>query len=394
MTGTVRESRLVVDGAVAPATAFSLSPPTARREPVDAQLVLAAGHGCAAADYPANATGNIVVVRRGTCSFGDKSALAGRAGAAAAVVVNSDDAELHGTLGDASDDHVATFGLSRAAAAPYMAALEAGRALDATAYMDATVSTIETTNIVAQTAHGDADNCVVVGGHSDGVAEGPGINDDGSGSLSLLEVAVQLTRFRVNNCVRIAWWAAEEEGLLGSNFYVASLSPAERLRIRVFGDYDMMASPNFAYQVYNATDDSSPAGSQALRDLYVAWYAAHGLNHTLVPFDGRSDYDGFIRAGIPAGGIATGAEGIKTPAEQAMFGGRAGEPYDANYHQIGDDLANLDHTAWAVNTRLIAHSVATYAASFDGFPARTPPPAMAAAAAAKPFMYRGHALIM
>ncbi|KAG5931565.1 hypothetical protein E4U53_001699 [Claviceps sorghi] len=238
--------------------------------------------------------------------------------------------------------------------------------------MDSSVDTVRTDNLVAQTAGGDANHCVMLGGHSDSVAAGPGINDDGSGSLSVLEVAVQLARYRTANCVRFAWWSAEEEGLLGSDHYVAALPPADLLRVRLFMDYDMMASPNFAYQVYNATDDAGPPGCQALRDLYTAWYRRRGLNYTLVPFDGRSDYDAFLRAGIPAGGIATGAEKPKTDAEAAVFGGTAGEPYDKNYHQIGDDLHNLNLTAWEVNTKLIAHSVATFAASLDGFPPRKP----------------------
>ncbi|UNI13951.1 Aminopeptidase Y [Purpureocillium takamizusanense] len=391
VTGTVREARLVIGTDVPSATAFSLSPPTKNKQPVYGDLILVHGSGCKSSDYPQNATNNIVIVLRGECSFGAKSELAGRAGAVAAVVVNNEEGDLHGTLGEPNEHHVATFGLSKELGDKYLDQLKEGKSLDSIAYMDSDVNTIMTTNIIAQTTHGDPNNCVAVGGHSDGVEEGPGINDDGSGSLSVLEIAVQLSSFRVNNCVRLAWWAGEEEGLLGSNYYVQSLSEEENKKIRLFGDYDMMASPNFAYQVYNATDDENPAGSQLLRDLYIDWYTEQGLNHTLIPFDGRSDYDGFIRAGIPAGGIATGAEGIKTAEEEAMFGGKKGEWYDPNYHQIGDDLTNLNHTAWEVNTRLIAHSVGTFAASFEGFPERTTEPR---ATKAKPTKYRGHKLIM
>lgn len=131
-----------------------------------------------------------------------------------------------------------------------------------------------------------------------------------------------------------------------------------------------MSSPNGAYQIYNATNDENPRGSEELRDLQVKWYQKHNLPYTFIPFDGRSDYDGFIRAGIPAGGIATGAEGIKTKEEAELFGGKAGEWYDPCYHQLCDDVSNLNVTAWEVNTRLIAHAVATYARSFKGFPER------------------------
>lgn len=132
----------------------------------------------------------------------------------------------------------------------------------------------------------------------------------------------------------------------------------------------MLASPNFAYQIYNATNAENPTGSEELRNLYIDWYEAHDLNYTFIPFDGRSDYDGFIRAGIPAGGIATGAEGVKTAEEVEMFGGKEGAWYDACYHELCDDTGNVNATAWELNTKLVAHSVATYAASFDGFPKR------------------------
>ncbi len=354
-SGRLFESRLVL-GHEVPESAIplQLTPPTRNRQPVYGGLVLVGNEGCEASDYPADLAGNIALILRGTCAYGVKSELAGKAGAVAAVVYNYDKDEVHGTLSSPSPDHVATFSLSGAEAAPILKKLRAGEAVDAIAYIDAEVKTTHTTNIIAQTTGGDPDNCVMLGGHSDSVAAGPGINDDGSGSLSALEVATHLSGFRVNNCVRFAWWSGEEEGLLGSDYYNAVLPEAENRRIRLFMDYDMMGSPNFAYQIYNATNAANPAGSEELRDLYVAWYDARGLNYSFIPFDGRSDYDGFIRNGIPAGGIATGAEGVKTAQEQLQFGGSAGAWYDPCYHQLCDDVGNVNLTAWEVNTKVSA----------------------------------------
>ncbi|KAI1505242.1 peptidase family M28 [Biscogniauxia marginata] len=372
VVGDVFESRLVLGHAVPEsAVPMSLTPPTAKKEPVYGDLVLVDNDGCDASDYPSELAGNIAFIIRGTCPFGTKSELAGKAGAVAAVVYNYDPDNFGGTLGAPSPDHVATFGLSGKDAGPVLEQLKAGKVVDSIAFIDSEVGTVNTTNIVIQTVAGDPDNCVMLGAHSDSVAEGPGINDDGSGSLSLLEVATQLTKFTVNNCVRFAWWAGEEEGLLGSDYYVSVLPVEENLKIRLFMDYDMMGSPNFAYQIYNATNAVNPIGSEQLRDLYVEWYKSQGLNYSFIPFDGRSDYDGFIRNGIPGGGIATGAEGIKTKEEEEMFGGKAGDWYDPCYHQLCDDVGNVNETAWLLNTQLIAHSVATYAISFDGFPERT-----------------------
>lgn len=115
---------------------------------------------------------------------------------------------------------------------------------------------------------------------------------------------------------------------------------------------DMMASFNGAYQIYNATNAENPVGSGELRILYEDWYKEQGLNYTYITFDGRSDYAGFLDAGIPSGGIATGAEGIKTEEEVAMFGGKAGSQYDECYHLLCDNITNLNLDEWEVNTKV------------------------------------------
>ncbi|KAK1965431.1 peptidase family M28 [Colletotrichum sublineola] len=393
VSGNVFESRLVIgDKVPASAAPMALTPPTKNKEPVHGDLVYVKNDGCDASDYPSEVSGNIAFIRRGTCAFGAKSEQAGKAGAIAAVVYNYESETVHGTLGTPSPNHVATFGLGGDDAKPILEKLRKGDAVDAIAYIDAVVNTIQTTNILAQTLEGDQDNCVMLGGHSDSVAEGPGINDDGSGSLSLLEIATQLTKFSVNNCVRFAWWAGEEEGLLGSDYYVSVLSPEENQKIRLFMDYDMLGSPNYAYQIYNATNAVNPTGSEELRNLYVDWYKAHDLPYTFIPFDGRSDYDAFIRNGIPGGGIATGAEGVKTKEEAKLFGGKAGDWYDPCYHQLCDDVSNVNLTAWEINTKLVSHSVATYAVSFKGFPERTK--ASAASTYAQDTKYHGSKLFI
>ncbi|KAL5439362.1 hypothetical protein PMIN06_009983 [Paraphaeosphaeria minitans] len=373
VSGNIYESRLVLgDEVPKSASPFGLTPPTRNKEPVHGTVILVNNEGCELGDFPSSVKGNIAFVKRGTCPFGTKSEHAGVRGAAAVVVYDLGSKDgIGGTLGTPSPNHVATFGIGSEDAKPILKKIKNKNYVDAIAYIDAEVKQSATTNIIAQTTFGDPDNCVMLGAHSDSVAEGPGINDDGSGSISLLEVASQLTKFNVSNCVRFGWWAGEEEGLLGSDYYVASLPEVENKKIRLFMDYDMMASPNFAYQIYNATNAANPNGSEELRDLYIDWYNDQELNYTFIPFDGRSDYDGFIRHGIPGGGIATGAEGVKTKEEAEQFGGKAGDWYDPCYHQLCDDLSNVNVTAWVVNTKLIAHSVATYARSFKGFPERT-----------------------
>lgn len=369
--GHVDQVLLLVEG-IQPKllAAFGLTPATG--DPIFAKLVAAKGLGCDPSDFGPDARGNIVLLQRGTCPFGEKLRQAGLAGAAAIVVYDpaSKGKQLHGTMGKPHKDHVPSVLVLGTEGMAYAAVLATGKSLQASIYVDSVIKKIRTLNIVAETVDGDHENVVALGAHSDSVGEGPGINDDGSGTVSLLEVANQLRHFKVENAVRFGWFLAEEEGLVGSSHHAAHLLPQENLKVRVFMDYDMMASPNYEYQIYDANDVDHPAGLERLKQLYVDYYTEHGLNYTLIPFDGRSDYVGFVEAGIPAGGIATGAEGIKDARGANRFGGEAGKWFDPCYHQICDDLLNPDYDAWLVNTRLIAHSVATFANSWDGFPER------------------------
>ena len=59
--------------------------------------------------------------------------------------------------------------------------------------------------------------------------EGPGINDNGSGSATALEVALQMAELgtETRNRVRFTFWGAEEDGLIGSQHYVDSLAKSE-----------------------------------------------------------------------------------------------------------------------------------------------------------------------
>jgi Zn-dependent M28 family amino/carboxypeptidase len=205
---------------------------------------------------------------------------------------------------------------------------------------------------------------------------GPGINDNGSGTISILEIAIQLTNFTINNAVRFSWWSAEEEGLLGATYYVSTLSHPELDKIRLFLDFDMMASPNYAYQIYDgdgsAFGESGPPGSAEAEAAFQSYFVNEaGLNYTSIEFDGRSDYGPFLAAGVAAGGIAAGAEGIKTVEEAAMFGGQAGVAYDVNYHAEGDNVGNLNMGCWIQMTKAIAHMTAIYARSLDSLPPKS-----------------------
>ena len=178
----------------------------------------------------------------------------------------------------------------------------------------------------------------MVGAHLDSVGDGPGINDNGSGSAAILEVAEQMRKVKPDNTVRFAWWGAEESGLVGSDFYVNSLDEAEQDDIALYLNFDMVGSPNYVRFVYDG--DGSPSGSGRARRVRRPSRTVQRLLRRSRP-GLRADRDRLpvrlrrlLRAGndIPFGGLFTGAEGIKTPEQVAVYGGTAGQQYDPCYH--------------------------------------------------------------
>ena len=232
-------------------------------------------------------------------------------------------------------------------------------------FVSATSEIRSTVNVIADSPGGRDDRVVVVGAHLDSVAEGPGIQDNGSGSAAILEIALQMADIEPRNKVRFAWWGAEESGLVGSQFYVDNLSKREIKDIALNLNFDMIGSPNFVRFVYDgdgsATPLSGPNGSGNIEQVYLDYFAEQNLPVEPTAFSGRSDYGPFIAVGIPAGGLFTGAEGIKTEEQAETYGGTAGEQYDPCYHLACDTFENISEEALDQMSDAAAHSVLTFA---------------------------------
>ena len=205
----------------------------------------------------------------------------------------------------------------------------------------------------------------------DSVAEGPGINDNGSGSAAILEIALQMAQLPTApyNKVRFAFWGAEEAGLLGSEHYVSQLSKQDIKNIALNLNFDMLGSPNFVRFVYDgdgsATPTAGPNGSKNIEKVFLDYFKNSAdmapLATEPTAFDGRSDYGPFIAVGIPAGGLFSGAEEIKTAEEVDIYGGVAGVAYDPCYHQACDDFSNNSDESLDQLTDAAAHAVLTFA---------------------------------
>ncbi|MCC3769188.1 M28 family metallopeptidase [Streptomyces sp. UNOC14_S4] len=207
-------------------------------------------------------------------------------------------------------------------------------------------------NLIADWPGGDTNHVVFAGSHLDSVNAGPGINDNGSGSAGILEVALAVARegYKPDKHLRFGWWGAEELGMRGSQYYVNSLPSAERSKIDGYLNFDMIGSPNPGYYVYGYDAN--------LQSLFEDWFAARNIA-TEVDHegDGRSDHAPFQNVGIPVGGLFSGADYIKTDEQAQKWGGTAGRAFDACYHRSCDTYANLDDTALGTNTAAIAGAV-------------------------------------
>ncbi|MFD7652363.1 M28 family metallopeptidase [Actinosynnema sp. NPDC059797] len=334
--------------------------------------------GCEATDFAGqDFTGAIALVPRGACTFDIKHRNAAAAGAVAVVVSNNAEGTLAGvTLG--APGVVPTGGVTRADGAALAARAGEPVTVDLRYHEEERVSR----NVIAQTRTGRKDNVVVAGAHLDSVEVGAGINDNGTGSAGLLETALQLGGSpKVNNAVRFAWWGAEELGVIGSAKYVRSLTFEQQLDIALYLNFDMIGSPNAAYFVYDGDDSdgvgagAGPYGSAQIEQAFVEYLEVEkGVPTEGTDFSGRSDYGEFIANGIPAGGLFTGAEGVKTEAQAAKWGGTAGIAYDPNYHGPGDNLGNVDRKALDRNSDALAWVTASYAISTEavnGVPPRS-----------------------
>ncbi|CAM5701376.1 M28 family metallopeptidase [Streptomyces aurantiogriseus] len=209
-------------------------------------------------------------------------------------------------------------------------------------------------NLIADWPGGDTNQVVMAGSHLDSVSSGAGINDNGTGSAAVLEAALTVARtdYQPTKHLRFAWWGAEELGLVGSRYYVNNLSAANRARISGYLNFDMIGSPNPGYFIY----DDDPAIEKTFKDYFTGIGVPTEIE---TEGDGRSDHAPFKSAGVPVGGLFTGASRAKTAAQVAKWGGTSGQAFDRCYHSSCDTTANVNDTALNRNADALAHAVWT-----------------------------------
>jgi Zn-dependent M28 family amino/carboxypeptidase len=311
----------------------------ARVAPVDFS---SASSGCEDSDFAGFTGGAVALMRRGGCTFTQKTRMAEARGAAAALIAND------GSPGRTAPISATLFGSSSIPVMVVSSDVASELASQATpgpvqVRIAMTVATtfVRAANVIADLP-GRKPGVVLLGAHLDSVANGPGINDNGSGSAVVLEIARQARRLhlRPKHGLRFGFWGAEELGLIGSTSYVESLRSSQRAQILDVINLDMVGSRNFGRIVY--AGDGAPRGSLRIESLFRAYFAARRLPVEEASLGGGSDHAAFARAGIPVGGLFTGADELKSAELARRFGGEAGRSFDSCYHKACDTVANID----------------------------------------------------
>lgn len=353
------------------ATADVLAPVTA----VDLSLADPASStsGCEASDFAGFPAGHIALVQRGYCFFEEKAVLAEAAGAVGLIIMNQ------GNTPDRTGVFFGSLRSSYSGTLPAMATTfdhgvewSGTPGLEMHIVSDVFRGTINTSNVIAETPGGNPDKVVLIGAPLDSEALSPGINVDGSGVSSILEIALQMANLGIspNNRLRFAFWGGSRRGLLGSTHYLDSLTPAELDAIEMYLGLNELGSPNFARFVYDGDgSEGGPnggPGSVEIEATFHEYYADLTLGGGLASEPssfGTTDMTNFALGDIAVGGLFGGLLGIKTPAQVALYGGTAGDRYDPCAYLACDTSANLSLAGLDQMADAAAHGILVYATS-------------------------------
>jgi Zn-dependent M28 family amino/carboxypeptidase len=333
--------------------------------------------GCAVGDYPAAVPrGAIAVVDDSGCSVVDKQNSALAKGAAALVVLSA-------PSGQGAPPGLFVPGYFKQLTVPVavVGAYGATALERATApirlVLDAENIKISSRNVLAQTETGSPHEAIVVGAHLDGPRDGPGINDNATGVAAVLETALQLGPLApVNNAVRFVFWGADEDGLNGVTDYVFGMDANQLNDIAMYLDFTMLGSPNAGFFTDDGDQSGPPApgiafgdvpdGSAGIERTLGGYLNLAGKRPADMPLGTRTDYHPFMVAGVPIGGMTTGASQLKTTVQARLWGGQAGVPFDPNFQGPRDTVDTVNREALAIMGAGVAFAVGTYAESIGG----------------------------
>jgi Zn-dependent M28 family amino/carboxypeptidase len=351
--------------------------------------------GCSTSDFTGFVPGRIALIQRGGCNFGVKIQNAQGAGATGVIIFNEGNPGspdnrtglLVGSIVDAGGTPFVpnipvaftTFAAGQDLYNQYQSAVQNSTPLPTTSIsIDAIFDPNRLDwNVIADSAGGDKNHTVVVDAHLDAIY-GAGMLDNASGSATILDIAQKMKNVNPTNHLRFIWFGGEEIGLLGSAFYVDSLSSTQLSHIGYDLDADVTATPNYTLGVLDPAAPNLFGGAQQQfpnrvykaslvgRDQAVSYLTSQGKNHEFFSPVGTDAFN-FNLVGIPASGVLTGQDCCKTQQEVDLFGGFLGN-FEGNIPSFDggcvdnpflwcDNLSNNDPDILTLMTRTFASQV-------------------------------------
>jgi len=360
--------------------------------PHDGNRIFQSETGCAFAAFRGFRRGDIALLRRGACDFDTQVANAERAGASAVILYNdrpapdarssyrkhADGKAFHAEL--SQEAHIPVVGaVSYTLGASLAAQFLSDRAPAANIGIRTEIKSDTDYNVIADSPFGDANHTVVVDAHLDSIY-GAGILDNGSGSATILEIALNLANTPTKNRLRYIWFGGEELGLLGSRHYTHNLSGEALKKIAFDIDVDVTATPNYAVLIADpghATHrDKFPPNvipdSQIGNRAFSRYFRTIGIPARIASFgnDG-TDSLAFSLAGVPNTGILTQQNCCKHDWEVRLWGGFTGN-FEGNIpgrnggcvdwpRRWCDDLSNNNRAVLGFVSKAVADVVFQFA---------------------------------
>ena len=347
--------------------------------------------GCSASDFNGFVPGRIALIQRGTCFLGVKVLNAQAAGASGVILFNEGNPGrtglLIGSLFDAAGNPFiptipvafTTFAIGQNLYNQYQSAVQLSTPLPTmNLSIEAVIDPNRTDwNVIADSKGGNKNHVVVVDAHLDSIY-GAGMLDDASGSATILDIAQEMKNVTPLNHLRFIWFGGQHQGLLGSSYYLNSLSSNELSHIGYDLDATDMAAPNYTLGIYDPAAPN-PYGtplikfpnrvydaSTVARDQAAAYLDSQGKNHEFL-WIGGIDAINFNLLGIPSSGIFTGQNCCKTQHEVDLFGGFTGN-FEGNIPSFDggcvnspfrwcDNLSNNDPDVLTLASRTFANMV-------------------------------------
>lgn len=269
----------------APSTQSPPALPLGRSASGSVQGSIVPAGGGAPNEFPASVAGNIALIERGGLQFQQKVANAAAAGARAAIIYNNEPGSFLGSL---TEGAIPAISISREDGQALLRDAQAGtlRGSISVGGLDGPIGH----NVIAKPPGGACDT--VTGGHFDSVPQAPGASDNATGTAATLELASLISQNGGMGAHCFVLWGAEENGLIGSRAFVNSLAPAERQRLKLVLNLDMVGVGEQAWWLI---------GTPRLQQQAQAVASQLGIN--AVPsslFGASSDHATFIAEGIPS----------------------------------------------------------------------------------------------